>query len=313
MIRVSLSHLTSIFFIVAFLNTDLLLGQTGPLKISTVRKNDKQEIVFYATNNTADDYHIVVRVTRMRNVMCDCQLPYEANVSTGRTKLLTLKIDGFTNEVYYQYDWSHYKGWANPRLNKKIKYVLPVGDTKKTKVLGLKNIKETYGDEAPPEDFYAVGFKMNSGDTVFAARRGKVERIKDGTEPEGENLSFARNKNSVVIRHKDKSLANYSIFKNNSFFVSPGDFVEAGDPLGIVGGENYVAGPHVRLTTYYLSFDKMKDAGKEYGWVYIKPTFATENNGDILPVHNAEYVSVHTTDLIRQEWTKREKKGKKKK
>ncbi len=292
-------------------------AQSGPLRIST-QSDAHKNVVFYIQNSSSNNYHIVIDVTKMVNLYCGCVLPFSKNVGQGKTKLFKLFTEDLRGNVDYDYTWSYNAGWANPKIKEKIAYLIPSSSGKSVKTLGISSLKETYGDESDePEKsgYYGIGFKLDPGDTVFASRRGQVVSIKDGQEPIGENLSYSRARNSIVIRHRDKTLSTYSVLKNGSFFVKPGDPVEAGDPLAIVGGENYAAGPHVRLSTYYLAFDKTQNRGKRYGWAYIKPVFATGNQGNIHLEDGEEYTSLHTQSLIIQEWTKRElkKKGKKKK
>lgn len=302
-----------LLFFFVILSTSVF-SQERPIKISS-KKDSNGNIVFYAQNNSPRNYHIVITMTMLSSLRCDCRLPYEGNVGLGKTRLFKLIPDGLKDQANFDYRWSFYKGFANPDLNEKVNYLIPAASGSSVKTLGLKNIKETYGDEKASEDFYALGFKMNEGDKVFASRRGIVVEVKNGSENANGNLSYSRNSSSILIRHRDQSLARYSVLKNNSFLVEAGDEVEAGDPIAVAGGDNYAAGTHSRLTVYYLSFDKLKKANERYSWVYIKPVFATENQGNVQLGDRQEYTSLHTEPLIKQEWTKRElkKKGKKKK
>ncbi|MCE7993831.1 MAG: M23 family metallopeptidase [Roseivirga sp.] len=303
-----------LFFFLLLISATISFAQVRPIKITSERDSNGN-VVFYAQNNSSRNYHIVLTMTKLMSLRCDCQLPYEGNVGLGKKRLFKLIPDGLIDQGDWDYRWTSYEGFANPKIKEDVAYLIPVksGDTVKT--LGLQNLKDTYGDEKAPADFYAVGFKMNDGDKVFAARRGTVVEIKNGGGSSDRNLSYSKNSNSILIRHRDNSLARYSVLKNNSFMVEVGAEVEAGDAIALAGGENYTAGTHVRLMIYYLSFDKSKNEGTRYSWVYIKPSFATESKGNIQLDDGEAYTSLHTEALIIQEWTKRElkKKGKKKK
>lgn len=312
-----ITNFKQLIILIFFVLSIPVYAQSGALRIST-QSDAQKNVVFYIQNSSSNEYHVVINVTKMVNLYCDCVLPFSKNIGLGKTKLFKLHTEDFRGNVDYDYTWSYKEGWANPKVKEKVAYLIPARSGKKVKTLGLSSLKKTYGDEADDSEtkgFYALGFKMSPNDTVFASRRGEVVSIKDGQEPVGENLSFSRARNSIVIKHTDKTLLTYSVLKNGSFFVKTGDLIEAGDPLAIVGGENYAAGPHVRLSTYYLSFDKAQNRGKRYEWAYIKPIFATQKQGNIQLEDGEEYVSSHTEPLILQEWTKRElkKKGKKKK
>lgn len=291
-----------------------VFAQMRPVKITSERDSNGN-VVFYAQNNSSRNYHIVLTMTKLMSLRCDCRLPYEGNVGLGRKRLFKLIPDGLIDQGDYNYRWTFYEGFANPKVREDVAYLIPAESGGVVKTLGLQNLKETYGSEKAPDDFYAIGFKMNPDDKVFAARRGTVVEIKNGAESPQGNLSYSKNSSSILIRHTDNTLARYSVLKNNSFMVEVGDKVEAGDAIAIAGGDNYSAGTHVRLMVYYLSFDKQKNEGDRYDWVYVKPTFATGNQGNIHLEDREEYTSLHTQSLILQEWTKRElkKKGKKKK
>lgn len=291
-----------------------LFAQVRPLKITSERDSNGN-VVFYAQNNSPRNYHIVLTMTKLMSLRCDCQLPYEGNVGLGKKRLFKLIPDGLIDQGDYDYRWSFYEGFANPKVKEDVTYLVPAQSGEVVKTLGLQNLKDTYGNEKAPDDFYAVGFKMNAGDKVFATRRGTVVAIKNGAEGSSGNLSYSKNSSSILIRHIDKTLARYSVLRNNSFMVEVGDKIEAGDAIAIAGGDNYATGTQVRLMVYYLSFDKQKNEGERYDWVYIKPVFATQNQGNLQLKDGEEYASLHTQSLILQEWTKRElkKKGKKKK
>lgn len=303
-----------LFFFLFFISTTISFAQLRPIKITSERDSNGN-VVFYAQNNSSRNYHIVLTMTKLQSLRCDCQLPYEGNVGLGKKRLFKLIPDGLIDQGDWDYRWSFYEGFANPKIKEGVKYLIPAKSGNTIRTLGLQNLRDTYGDEKAPADFYAVGFKMNDGDKVFAARRGTVVEIKNGGERSGGNLSYSKNSSSILIRHRDNSLARYSVLKNNSFMVKVGDEVGAGDAMALAGGENYATGTHVRLMIYYLSFDKSKNEGTRYGWVYLKPAFATQAQDNVVLDDGAEYVSVHTQELIRQEWTRRElkKKGKKKK
>ncbi len=303
-----------IFLFLSLLLSTPAFSQLRQINITSERDSNGN-IVFYAQNNTSRNYHIVLTMTKLMSLRCDCQLPFEGNVGLGKKRLFKLIPDGLVDQADYDYRWSFYEGFANPKLNEKVTYLIPVKSGIPVTTLGLSSIKETYGSEKAPANFYAVGFKMDEGEQVLAARRGTVVEIKNGQEGAGGNLSYSRNSSSILIRHRDNSLARYSVLKDNSFLVQVGDEVEAGDPMATVGGENYASGTHMRLMVYYLKFDKQKNEGNRYSWEYIKPVFATENEGNTQLADGEQYVSSHSEALILQEWTKRElkKRGKKKK
>lgn len=285
-----------------------------PLKVSYER-NSNGEYVFYAENTTNKVYHVVVSLDRLVGLTCGCQLPYSTNVRLGRSQLFKLTKDGMAGNTDFSWSWSYNEGYANPKVNEKVVYALPVAPGKQTRTIPLQSLSKTFGDKEPPADYYAVGFSLNLGDTIFASRGGTVEEIKDGLESEKDQLRFSRERNRIRIRHKDNTVGYYSIFKNKSFLVEEGQEVEAGTPLGLATGENYTSGPHVRMWVQYLSFNVKLPKKERYRWGYVTPQFATANEGNVVVKGNATYEGMLNESLIVQELSKRElkKRAKKKK
>ena len=158
---------------------------------------------------------------------------------------------------------------------------------------------------------------MSEGDTIYAVRRGKVCGINDQVIEKASNYVMKGDNNSIEIYQEDGTIAQYEIFKENGIFVQLGDLVEAGDPIGIVGGKEYSLGSHLRLMIYYLDRKKLGTgeivAGQDY-YSYLKPQFVTKNEGRLVLKHGSKYTSAHPESVIIQEMSKKEiaKRSKKK-
>jgi len=274
---------------------------------------------FFADNNSPDDFHVIITMTRLIQLRCECTLPFASNVGPGRTKLFSLKRDGLSDSHDYNYEWSFMVGHVNPKVKKDAVYLMPIANGVITETIELKNIQEAYGDELPAEEelpaenFYGIGFKMHRGDTIYAARDGKVRSIKDGRESRKENSVFSRDENEISILHKDKTIATYSIIRNGSFLVKERESIVAGQPLAIVGGDNYTVGPHVRFMLSYLYFDERHASDHTYKWHYLKPAFATERHKPKVLEDKVAYKAVRPEDVLIQDLSKRAIKRRKKK
>ena len=95
---------------------------------------------------------------------------------------------------------------------------------------------------------------MRAGVPVLAAAAGKVRNMRDGMEDvsvetigmaaiEGRNCG-----NGVVIMHGDGWETQYCHLRQGSVAVRPGDEVEAGQQLGLVGMSGEASFPHVHLS-----------------------------------------------------------------
>lgn len=92
---------------------------------------------------------------------------------------------------------------------------------------------------------------MRRGVAVLAAAAGTVARVRDGVEDVNvrrigrEALAGRDAGNAVVIDHGDGWETQYSHLRKGSVLVKPGDRVEAGQPIGMVGLSGMTEFPHV--------------------------------------------------------------------
>jgi len=77
-----------------------------------------------------------------------------------------------------------------------------------------------------------------------------VTETRDDAKLADSNYSYTKDENYVEISHNDFTLARYSVFRDSSVFVKPGEWAEAGQPIGIAGGEKYSGGPKVRFEVF---------------------------------------------------------------
>ncbi|MDR0418921.1 MAG: M23 family metallopeptidase, partial [Prevotellaceae bacterium] len=176
----------------------------------------------------------------------------------------------------YSYKTKYLWGCKDSAVQLDYPYLLPIASGKETTIKGLYNFSEKYEIKkvgVPTRDYYALLFKTESGDTIYASRRGSVFRVKDDADLKHENYSMSSDDNELYVAHLDCSIARYRVL--NQIFVREGDWVGAGQPIAITGGEKYISGTHVRISVYYAY--KCLDCGGDnegrYGYAYVKPKF----------------------------------------
>jgi hypothetical protein len=94
---------------------------------------------------------------------------------------------------------------------------------------------------------------MREGVPALAAAPGKVLRTRDG-EPDGAygrgNRDAVRNKecgNGAIIDHGNGWIGKYCHLRQGSVVVKPGDIVQRGDRIGLIGMSGQAEFPHVHL------------------------------------------------------------------
>jgi len=197
---------------------------------------------------------------------------------------------------------------ACPNLNHA--YLMPVANGKKTVVDELSYVGKISDQDLAPKNWYSLSFKTNAGDTIYAARRGVVTGTCDNNASSEPQMMYASRENFIEIFHNDGTFANYRLFRNNGLFVKEGDWVEAGDPIGIIGGENYAGGSHLRFSVYRPVMEKPDEPAKSnYYWEYLHIRFCTSEseNAELSP--RVAYTAIKPQKLITLEMSKSEKKN----
>lgn len=131
-----------------------------------------------------------------------------------------------------------------------------------------------------------VDLHANIGDTIRAAFDGRV-RIKNY---EGRGYG-----NYVVLRHYNDLETVYGHM--SKFLVESGDFVKAGDPIGLAGNTGRSTGPHLHFETRYMGyainpaaiFDFANQTTHTDSYTFDKNTYQEARN--FSPEANAEYAT----------------------
>lgn len=127
------------------------------------------------------------------------------------------------------------------------KYVLPFLKGKKYEIMQSfggnfsHNLKSSY---------YAIDFSLPIGDTIVAARSGKVFFVKEDSKEHCRTRKCMDKANKILILHKDGTYANYVHLNYNGAFVEVGDQVQAGDVIGISGMTGFTTKPHLHFVVH---------------------------------------------------------------
>lgn len=258
---------------------------------------------FKCMNNDYCNYVLSIDFSGSLNLKSYVTLPYKGVVKPGQNILFDLRPENPSNPVSIHYTYRYIKGCINPEVNPGFVYLLPVGNGKETEAFELKYFKIAPQDP-DPKDWYAIGLKMNYGDTVYAARRGIVCEMRDTTKLQLTGYTYSSMDNYIQIYHNDCSFGKYEVFSR--IFVSLGQTVEAGDPIGLAGGDKYTTGSHVRFCVFY-NFESGGDSNnkdvttrKQY-WAYIPLMFYVKDNRSTRLTPGKTYTAQYTDNIITQE------------
>ena len=126
-------------------------------------------------------------------------------------------------------------------------YGLPFLKGKRYKVLQGQNGSFTHKG---PVSKYAIDFKMNVGQEIFAIREGLVIRTKSNSDEGGFSKKYLKKANIIFIYHTDGTFAQYAHLKKNGVVVKVGDTVKKGQIIGYSGNTGMSTEPHLHFAVY---------------------------------------------------------------
>jgi len=155
---------------------------------------------------------------------------------------LYIEKDNFSFKAHY--DWTI--GSKDAKHDKNYIYRLPYEIGTKEMVSQGFNGKFSHYKQSQ----YAVDFNLKIGTKVYAAREGRVVKIKSNSNLGGANRRFEKDANYIIIEHKDGTLATYSHLKQNGVIIKVGVKIKKGQLLGYSGKTGYAQGAHLHFIVY---------------------------------------------------------------
>lgn len=294
--------------IVALAFAESLLAQNREIEIS-YEADRMGSYTFYSTNNDFCKYTVQITFTDMQNLYLPGSSPYVKEVPPGKSTLFVLRPISEKMSSTFRYSYTYQRGCLVTRPDKSMVYLIPVKPGKT--VVPFPFSEFILNDKVKPnESFYSLGFKVNAGDTVCAARGGIVISSVDTVLNSFSNIQTSSRENKIEIMHRDCSIARYTVISKS--LVEVGDKITPGDPIAIAGGENYTLGTHFRLIVHYNSGKVVEDPGngnrayKQYRWDCLTLKFFTKEEGITILTPHQTLISEHPESVITRELTKGE-------
>ncbi|HEX9513928.1 MAG TPA: peptidoglycan DD-metalloendopeptidase family protein [Puia sp.] len=295
-----MKNIFSLLSTLLFLQSSLFSQRTVEVSYA---QDGKGNYVFSCINKAFCNYVLSIEFTTLENAQSDHSLPYEAEVRPGLNKLFTLSQVKGTDGIQLKYKSSYRKGCLHPSFSPDFTYLLPIAPGKEAQAYEIWNTANNSAGNGQVDSSYTIRLKMKPGDTIYAARRGVVSAIDVSNTENDAGTTTTGSWNFVEIVHGDCSFGQYGVLKKDGAFVRPGQVVETGTPIGLVGGDRYGRGSDVRFSVSYN------------GGPFSAPTplqFWTKKNGKGRLKHGGIYISEHPQAIIALEMSKKApvKKGK---
>jgi hypothetical protein len=129
---------------------------------------------------------------------------------------------------------------------------------------------------------YAVDFPAPEGTPIAAARAGRVWQAYDASTEGCADESCAHLGNYVIIDHGDGTMGRYWHLEHQGALVEPGEAVERGQIIGLVGNTGWSTGPHLHFEVSDLFYQSLPLHVEEYadlsgGVPFTGPVMISEN------------------------------------
>lgn len=237
-------------------------------------------------------------------------------VVRGSGTILTLRKIEENQPLRFRYTYRTTMGIVDPKnVDTTFVYRLPFSTAQTRRAADLYNVNERHLGGSNTVNWRSLQFIMEQGDTVYAARKGRVVRIVDKYDPidrENARVTMRTERNGITVEHADGTFARYEVLQRGSMMVAEGDVVYPDTPLALAGNfDNKVF--QVRFDVFYRVMNTSTDPKFSENWTttrYVDPVFATSEGGQRL-VSRKSYTPVLTPDILKKEMNKRELKARK--
>jgi hypothetical protein len=289
-----------------------ILPAQRPVVVS-VSQNAPGSYQFTATNNAFCNYVLEIGFKTLDNLGSSQALPYRVMIKPGKTSLFRLTKVNASIPEKFEYRIGYYRGCLRPKIDTGFTYILPIAPGKEAQAYEMQNLGISHSGTQDMKDWYVIRLRMKPGDTIYASRRGTVSEVSDNSGLNDQGAPSPGEENFIEIFHSDCSFGHYGVLRKNSALVKPGQQVQIGDPIGLVGGDKFGRGSEARISVYYIMPADTTGTSQDMSvyWQYLPMRFWTKRNGRGSLKNGASYTSERTEALLSQELTPQELKKRK--
>lgn len=276
----------------------------GRTKLSSEYRDDKS-VVISADKEYPGIQTVVIQFSRLEN--CDNVSPTERVEVRQSGPLLTLRPTNDRQYVRYSYSYQVYDHAVDPKVDREFLYRLPFSADRRAKAARTaSDTRLLQGRDKKDEPIRMLGyrFELSPGDTIYAARKGRVieVRLPENTEKRS-GLAYTRDQSKILVEHADGTVARYGSVED--IRVEAGEMVYPFTPLGLASsfdGKRYF----LNFSVCYRSSENSTEEHR-FPLVYFTPRFATAS-GDTELVAGEGYAPRVDNALLTREMNKRERK-----
>ncbi len=203
---------------------------------------------FYAENLGVGNVTVTLDA-HLANMKANKSLPCTVVVPGKQTvEVFSLSPVHEDSAWHYNYNFACNLGSAEAAHDERQVYELPYAPGSTFNV--VQGYHGSFSHKGPDE--YAIDWKMPEGTPVYAAREGLVVKSRDDSSEGGPNRKYQNAANGVFVQHSDGTIGVYLHLQKGGNNVKVGDYVKAGDLIGLSGNTGFTSGPHLHFAVYKL-------------------------------------------------------------
>ena len=220
-------------------------AESDAIEVWGVQREDNS-YDFYARNDTAIPIFLNVGFEQLVSLAPTVDIPWRGTVAAGTREQFLFSLTPTTSRGRIGYSLLYTFAYGDPDSadhDDDHRYLFPFAHGTKARITqGYNGDFSHFG-----ENQYAVDFDLEEGTPVYAARGGRVVRVKEDSRVGGPSMAYADRGNVIMVAHDDGSFGNYVHLRYRGADVEVGDVVEAGDLIGYSGNTGVSSGPHLHF------------------------------------------------------------------
>lgn len=242
-----------------------------------VSQNGNEASVYYR-NKGICDLTLTLTLEESLNCLTEPEIPATVVLKPGEEKMI-LKVwqDDDSKRWFFRDHYYWRLGNQDAVHNDEARYRFPWKSGKTFMVLQGFNGSFSHFDEFQ----YSLDFNMPEGTEICAAREGLVVDVVDSFDGSGLTDEYKKKTNVISILHPDGTIGSYAHIIKDGAKVKTGQYVKAGDVIGLSGNVGYSSCPHLHFDVH------IPDGGKKIKTIPI--LFKTVDSDGIEPQQDVEY------------------------
>ena len=251
------------------------------LEINYVENRDNS-VSFNYKKRIPGTYFLTLDFKNLRNTRAKNRQSKKITNNIG--SLFNLRPNNDDEQIGFNYSYSYYKGNINSQVELNYPYIFPFKKDETIIPNELYEIENKYFNSKLPKGWKSYSFSFDEAQMVKSVRKGIVIEIKNNFVIDTlKKTDYYSDQNSIIIEHKDGTVATYKGFDKNKIKVYLGQTVYPQSNLGELARFDSRNLYRLYLSIFFYKTVKGKSlnnisSSNDYEIYYLTPKFFQNNN-----------------------------------